>query len=142
MKSFHEKKKNCYRNNSFKKLQFCDYEIFYWCHRIVSRLVAFLSFILFCRTEKIKYGLCVLFFNIFYILFSLQILFSRVIKCTITSSHSIPWFNMILRVHEVLNWKTSTERIYRGYFSLYHTKEKDDSFALLHRLMSSALPPT
>lgn len=59
---------------------------------------------------------------------------------------SIPRFNMILRVHEVLDWKTSTERISRAFPSISHRRKRRfiraTSSSYVLRAASSAAAPT
>jgi len=90
----------------------------------------------FYRTKKIKYRLCVLFFNIFYIVTIVftWAFFSPPMWSNVQLHYPIvSWFNVILRVYEVLNWKTSTECYWEFFLSISHQRKR----RLIHATSSS-----
>lgn len=91
MNEKHFQKKNVVELISLKSCSLVDYKIFLLLLLSNCFPIWFSSSIFivhtFCRTEKMKYGLCVLFFNL--VVFSWVSFLIYDHKCTVTSSHSV-----------------------------------------------------
>lgn len=97
----------------------------------------------FCHTEKIKYGLCVLFLNLRWFFFN----FFPHMWSNVQLHHPIvSWLNVISRAHEVLNWKTSTKRYREFFLSISHQRKRrlirTTSSSHVLRVASNATAPT